>query len=94
MFSGVPQCTADTFEIDLIRQTDLQTRSAVIWRLGPTEVYENIIEEDPESRLTINAVKGAAYIKRKGDIVPPGWPRDMMLCLILLKETQKEEITS
>lgn len=79
-------------------ESQVTSREAVAHELsrniGPTEALENVKEVTMDPFLTKEGVQTLAGRKRRKEIVPDCWPRDTMLCLSLLKDVQKDEISS
>lgn len=98
-FSGIPVCTERTHDVDdgQLHHSTKETRNEVIERLvrgeGPTEIAEDMKEDDAERRITVDAVKMINLKRKRREIVPDGWPRDQMQCLVLLRQTLKEEVS-
>lgn len=73
-----------------------ETRKAMeeeILNVGATEAFENVQEIHADPNFTKQAARTHVARFRHRQLVPPTWPRDLMLCLVLLRETQKEEIS-
>lgn len=92
---GAPSCSAEEV-LASHHQSESKTRALISDALqagvGPTEAFEDVINEFNDVFLTKAAVKSQATRRRKREIVPDSWPRDVMQCLVLLRRTQKEEI--
>ena len=52
----------------------------------------NVQEIHQDTNLTKDAARTHVARYRRRQLVPDTWPRDLMQCLVLLRETQKEEI--
>lgn len=61
---------------------------------GPTEVYEDVQEIHQDPHLSIGAARAYIGKVRSRKVVPDAWPRDLMQQLLLLRETQRQEIGS
>ena len=100
--TGETSCRGDVDEEDASsqlvgHQSSVAAREAVAEELsagvGPTEAYENVACATKDAFLTKDAVRAQSSKLRRKEVVPQCWPRDTMLCLVLLKEVQKEEIS-
>lgn len=91
--TGETMCTEDT---NLRHPSAPETRKALQREIdsgvGATEAFENVQEDHLDYNFTKNAARTHVARHRRRQITPETWPRDVMLCLVLLRETQKEEI--
>lgn len=91
---GEVVCTEDE---DFPHQSALETRKTleeeITTGVGATEAYENAQNIHRDQNLTKEAARTHIAGFRRRQLVPDTWPRDVMLCLVLLRETQKEEIS-
>ena len=94
--SGVPCCNIADAQDD-VHQSRVATREAFVQELdkgiGATEAYENVACTTDDCFLTKDSARAISCRWKRKEVVPQCWPRDTMLCLVLLKEVQKQEIT-
>ena len=92
---GEASCREDC--VDAGHQSRVETREAVVQELqkglGATEAYENVLCATEDPFLTKESVRMLNSKTKRKELVPECWPRDTMLCLVLLKDVQKAEIT-
>ena len=93
--TGTSTCSATT---ETIHHSTVQSKDFLVQALreglGPTEAYEECLEEFKDENVTKAGVKTMAARRQRKTLVPDCWPRDTMLCLVLLRQTQRDEISS
>ena len=94
--TGRPQCEPEDV-LAAIHNASTAARTRVSEALkrgeGPTEAFENVAEATNDIFLTKAGVRTQAAREKRKALVPASWPRDVMQCLLIMRQVQREEIS-
>lgn len=95
-YTGTSLCTSDNSDFDIHRMpSNVKAFVAVALEKGEgaTEIVENVMESNRDIKVSTDSVYAMKHRLRQRNVIPDGWPRDHLQCLLLLRENQLEEIS-